>query len=70
MPPKIRELLAELERNGFTDRGGKGSHRNYHHPLSTRIVTISGKPGSDAPRYQIRQLREALEEVRRNEKRS
>jgi len=28
MPPKIRELIAELERNGFTDRGGKGSHRN------------------------------------------
>jgi len=28
MPPKIRELIAELERNGFTNRGGKGSHRN------------------------------------------
>jgi hypothetical protein len=24
MPPKIRELIAELERNGFTNRGGKG----------------------------------------------
>lgn len=28
MPPKVRELIAELERNGFTNRGGKGSHRN------------------------------------------
>lgn len=32
MPPKVRDLLAELERAGFINRGGKGSHRNYVHP--------------------------------------
>ncbi len=42
MPPKIRELIAELERNGFISRGGKGSHRNYEHPLG-ELVTVSGK---------------------------
>lgn len=48
MPPKIRVLIAELERNGFVDRGGKKSHRNYEHPLCSKIVTISGKSGDDA----------------------
>lgn len=56
MPPKIRELIAELERNGFTNRGEKGSHRNYFHPLCSRIVTISGKTGNYAQKYQIKQL--------------
>ncbi len=62
--------MAELERKGFSDRGGKGSHRNYYHPLCSKIVTISGKPGNDAQKYQVKQVREALDEVRRNEKRS
>ena len=64
MPPKIRELIAELERNGFSSRGGKGSHRNYSHPKCSKIVTISGKEGSDAHKYQIRNVRDALEEIK------
>ncbi|MEJ7590058.1 MAG: type II toxin-antitoxin system HicA family toxin [Planctomycetaceae bacterium] len=32
MPRKIRELIADLQAAGFSDRGGKGSHRNYVHP--------------------------------------
>jgi predicted RNA binding protein YcfA (HicA-like mRNA interferase family) len=32
MPPKLRELIADLEKAGFKDRGGKGSHRNFTHP--------------------------------------
>jgi predicted RNA binding protein YcfA (HicA-like mRNA interferase family) len=68
MPPKIRELIAELERSGFVNRGGKGSHRNYYHRLCSRIVTISGKEGSDSQKYQEKQVSAAIEEVRRNEK--
>ena len=68
MPPKIRELIAELERNGFSNKGGKGSHRNFHHPLCSRVVTVSGKPGDDAQRYLLKQLRAALDEVKANEK--
>ncbi len=64
MPPKIRELIAELERNGFINRGGKGSHRNFEHSLSSKIVRISGKTGDDAKIYQIKQFREALKEVK------
>jgi predicted RNA binding protein YcfA (HicA-like mRNA interferase family) len=64
MPPKIRELIAELERNGFTNRGGKGSHRNFNHPKRKRPVTISGKLGDDAERYQIKDVANAIKEVK------
>ncbi len=62
MPPKIRALIAELERNGFVNRGGKGGHRNFEHPLGLR-VTISGKAGDDARKYQQRLVRENLRKV-------
>jgi predicted RNA binding protein YcfA (HicA-like mRNA interferase family)/predicted RNase H-like HicB family nuclease len=41
MPRKIRQLVADLKKHGFVDRGGKGSHRNFLHPLGVR-VTLSG----------------------------
>ena len=62
MPPKIRDLIAELERSGFVDRGGKGSHRNFVHPRLARPITLSGKPGDDAKHYQVRAVKRALEE--------
>jgi len=63
MPPKIRELINELERNGFTNRGGKGSHRNYEH-FSGYRVTISGKLGNDAKKYQEKLVQDAIREVK------
>jgi predicted RNA binding protein YcfA (HicA-like mRNA interferase family) len=63
MPPKIRELIAQLERAGFVNRGGKGSHRNFVHPKVSEPITISGKPGDDAKHYQIRAVQKALEEA-------
>ena len=62
MPPKVRELIEELERAGFSDRGGKGSHRNFVHPNLAKPVTISGKSGGDAKNYQVRAVRRAIEE--------
>lgn len=62
MPPKVRELIERLRKAGFTDRGGKGSHRNFTHPRVARPVTISGQVGEDAKQYQIRQVQAAIEE--------
>ena len=62
MPRKMRQLIADLTRAGFTDRGGKGSHRNFTHPKGVR-VTLSGGPGDDAKHYQERDVRRALESV-------
>jgi len=47
---------------GFVDRGGKGSHRNLMHPEGV-VVTISGHPGDDAKPYQIKIVREKIEEI-------
>ncbi|HSA88197.1 MAG TPA: type II toxin-antitoxin system HicA family toxin [Nitrospira sp.] len=65
MPPKIRELIAELMKAGFSDRGGKGSHRNFVHPRVTKPITLSGKPGDDAKQYQLRAVRSAIEETKK-----
>ena len=62
MPKKIRELIRELKRVGFVDRGGKGSHRNFTHARGSKI-TLSGNPSHDAKRYQERDVEEAVREV-------
>jgi predicted RNA binding protein YcfA (HicA-like mRNA interferase family) len=61
MPRKVRELIRELERAGFVNRGGRGSHRNFEHVGGAR-VTISGKDGDDAKPYQERAVRTAITE--------
>jgi predicted RNA binding protein YcfA (HicA-like mRNA interferase family) len=62
VPPKIRELIVDLQEAGFVDRGGKGSHRNFVHPKVAKPITISGAPGDDAKHYQVRAVRRAVEE--------
>ena len=62
MPRKIRELIADLLAAGFSDRSGKGSHRNFVHSRVARPITISGNPGDDAKRYQDRAVNRAIEE--------
>jgi predicted RNA binding protein YcfA (HicA-like mRNA interferase family) len=61
---KVRDLIVELERAGFINRGGKGSHRNFTHERCGRPLTISGGLGDDAKQYQIRAVRNAIRESR------
>lgn len=65
MPAKVRELVRLLEKAGFKDRGGKGSHRNLVHPNVDRPITISGAAGDDAKQYQIRAVNTAIEESKK-----
>jgi predicted RNA binding protein YcfA (HicA-like mRNA interferase family) len=58
---KIRELIRDLERAGFINRVGKGSHRNFEHPKGMR-VTLSGQPGADAKPYQEREVKRRIQE--------
>ena len=64
MPPKIKELIKQLEKAGFQNRGGKGSHRNFIHPKGLAI-TISGKVGSDAKKYQEAEVKRKISELKR-----
>ncbi len=61
MPRKIRQLISDLEKAGFANKGGKGNHRNYKHPKGMR-VTISGKLGDDAKPYQEKEVKRKIEE--------
>lgn len=57
VPRKIRQLIADLERAGFSRiSGGKGSHRKFKHAGFEGFVLISGQEGDDAQRYQERQV--------------
>ena len=55
MARKIRQLIKDLEKAGFINRGDKGSHRNFIHPKGIAI-TVSGKLGDDAKHYQEKEL--------------
>lgn len=67
MPRKVRELVKDLESAGFTrvTGAGKGSHRKFVHDDYDGTVTLSGKDGDDAKKYQEKQVRLAIEEVQR-----
>jgi predicted RNA binding protein YcfA (HicA-like mRNA interferase family) len=69
MPPKIRELKAELRRAGFIEfsRRGKGSHAKWEHPSHPDIfVILAGQDGDDGKVYLVRAVREAI--ARANER--
>ena len=57
---KVRDLITKLQAAGFVDRGGKGSHRNFVHVASRTRVTLSGKLGDDAKKYQIKAVDDAI----------
>jgi predicted RNA binding protein YcfA (HicA-like mRNA interferase family) len=62
MPRKIRDLIRDLKKAGFVDRGGKGNHKNFVHPNLRKPVTISGNEKEDAKHYQEKAVRLAIEE--------
>jgi predicted RNA binding protein YcfA (HicA-like mRNA interferase family) len=63
LPKKIRELKAMLLKTGFTYRPGKGSHTVWNHPNLPYSLTLSGKDGDDAERYQEKDVRNALRDL-------
>lgn len=65
MPRKIRELKAQITREGFVylPKRGKGSHECWRHPLLKKTLTIAGKEGDDVPLYLEKQLAKLLIEL-------
>lgn len=66
MPKKIRELKQLLRKARFEKVPGKGSHTNWVHPLYPGKITVSGKDGADAKRYQEREVLSAIQQVEGN----
>jgi len=63
MPRKMRELIQDLKSAGFAEvpGGGKGAHRKFTHVNYPGAVTLSGKTGDDAKKYQEKQVARAIE---------
>lgn len=49
MPPKVREVIERLERDGWYHVRTKGSHRQFRHPTKPGTVTVAGKPSVVVP---------------------
>jgi len=65
VPPKIKDLIKDLERAGFIIKRGKGSHRKFVHPRVAKPVVLSGSSGDDALHYQQKAVQKAIEESSR-----
>ena len=46
---KVRDLIREIESNGWILSRTSGSHRQYKHPSRQGLVTVSGHPNDDIP---------------------
>ncbi len=67
MPKKLAQLLTDLAKAGYVNRGGKGSHRNYEHACGYRLV-VSVHKGEAKP-YQQRDIEEAIRNAKEWESR-
>ena len=47
MPPKIKEIIRQIEKDGWILVATRGSHRQFKHPLKPGRVTIAGHPGDE-----------------------
>lgn len=47
MPPRVRDLIKQVEADGWYLVGQRGSHRQYKHPTKKGRVTIPGKPSRE-----------------------
>lgn len=44
---KIRDVIRLIEDDGWYIARGRGSHRQFKHPVKKGLVTIAGHPGDD-----------------------
>lgn len=58
MPRKIRQLIADLNRAGFTLTHQVGSHRKFE--KDGKQVMLSGGKGDDAKKYQEKAVAQAI----------
>ncbi len=46
---KVRELIKQIEDDGWYYTKSRGSHRYFKHPTKKGKVTVSGKMSKDVP---------------------
>lgn len=56
-----------LQQAGFSELPGKGSYTNWIHSLYAGKITVSGKDGADAKRYQEKEVQATIESIKEQE---
>lgn len=46
---KVRDLIAQIRKDGWQQVVQRGSHRQFKHPSKPGRVTIAGHPSDDIP---------------------
>ncbi len=66
MPRKVRNLVADLIKAGFTlqPTRGKGSHMWWEHPSGVQVL-LSGNMGDDAHPRAVKDVRESIADAHR-----
>lgn len=54
---KIRDLIRELEKDGWYLAEQEGSHRQYRHPVKLGKATVSYPPGAEIPAWYANKIR-------------
>jgi predicted RNA binding protein YcfA (HicA-like mRNA interferase family) len=55
---KYREIIKEIESDGWEQIGQAGSHRQFEHKTKKGKVTIAGKPNDDVHPKTLKSIRQ------------
>jgi predicted RNA binding protein YcfA (HicA-like mRNA interferase family) len=47
MPTTVRDIILQIEEDGWRHISTRGNHRQFKHPTKTGRVTVAGKPRDD-----------------------
>lgn len=53
---KVRDLIKQLERDGWKHVRTKGSHRQFQHSVKPGTITVAGKASVDIPPGTLRSI--------------
>jgi predicted RNA binding protein YcfA (HicA-like mRNA interferase family) len=53
---KVRDVIKQIEADGWKLHATKGSHRQYKHPSKPGRVTVPGHPGDDVATGTLRSI--------------
>ncbi len=54
---KVKEIIRQIENDGWYLVATKGSHRQFKHPSKSGRVTIAGKPSDDLAQGTLNSIR-------------
>lgn len=56
-PARVREMIAELQADGWVSVAQHGDHRHFKHPTNPGEVTVPGNPGHEIAKGTVASIR-------------